>query len=67
MAYPTKEIGKIKPFRFWLYTKIGFGSCSAYINIQLTMILGYLEAPFSRVCISIVTTVCVSVPVTLLS
>ena len=46
MAYPTEEIHKIEPFQFWVCTKVRFGSCSAFINIQLTM-HGYLEAPFS--------------------
>jgi len=49
MAYPTDEIHKIEPFRFRVCTKVGFGSCSACINIQLAMIQGYLEAPFSQV------------------
>jgi len=33
MAYPTEEICKIRSFRFWVCTKVGFGSCSARINI----------------------------------
>ena len=49
MAYPTEENRKIELFRFQLYTKVGFGSCSAGINFQLTTIHGYLEAPFSQV------------------
>ena len=53
MAYPTKEFHKIE-FQFWLYTKVGFGSCRAGINILLTAIHGYLEAPFSRVLNTIV-------------
>ena len=43
MAYPTEEICKIERFR--VCTKVGFGSCSACINILLTMIHGYFEAP----------------------
>jgi len=49
MAYLTEEIRKIEPFRFQVCTKVGFGSCSACINIQLTTIRGYLEGPFLRV------------------
>jgi len=49
MAYPTEEFCKIEPFRFWLYTKVGFGSCSACINILLTTIYGYIEVLFSWV------------------
>jgi len=47
--YPTEETRKITPFWFQLYTKAGFGSCSVCINILLTTIHGYLEAPFSWV------------------
>ena len=49
MAYLTKEIKKIELFQLRVCTKVGFGSCSACINIQLTNIHGYLVAPFSRV------------------
>ena len=48
MACSTKEIRKIIPFWFRLYTKIGFGSCGACITILLTTIHGYIEAPFLR-------------------
>ena len=49
MAYPTEKIRKIKLFQFQLYTKVAFGSCSVCINIQLTAIHGYSEAPISQV------------------
>jgi len=49
MAYPTEEFHKIELFQFRLYTKVGFGSCNVCINILLTTIHGYLEAPISRV------------------